>query len=217
MKRKPASSRWIGVSLSVIFLAVPTLILTPADEGRSFRENGRTSAGAAERAGVTYYVDSKAGDDGNAGTSAEKAWQSLEKVNATTFLPGDAILLKNGAMWEGQLWPKGSGTEGRPIRVGMYGGGVKPLIRGKGAVEDAVLLKNQEYWEIADLEVINDESTVQPRRGVHLAVENFGEAHHLVVRRMTVHDVKGRDETKDNGGIIYTSEGEKKPSGSWTC
>jgi hypothetical protein len=162
--------------------------------------------------GVTYYLDSRSGDDANSGMSVEKPWKSLEKLNSTTFMPGDTILLKNGSVWEGQLWPKGSGADGRPIRLGMYGRGVKPLIRGKGPVEDAVLLKNQEYWELSDLEVVNEQSTGQPRRGVHLMVDNYGEAHHLVVRHMIVHDVKGRDESKDNGGIIYSSVGEKKPS-----
>src|SRR6267154_4448858 len=83
-----------------------------------------------------YYVDSRAGDDSNAGTSPASAWKSLEKVNARTFLPGDRILLKSSSMWNGQLWPKGSGVEGRPITVGMYGGGVKPVINGEGLFEE---------------------------------------------------------------------------------
>src|SRR5882672_6592748 len=74
----------------------------------------------------TYYVDSREGDDTKAGTSSGTAWKSLEKVNATTFHPGDQILLRSSSVWRGQLWPKGSGTEAHPIIVGMYGGGVKP-------------------------------------------------------------------------------------------
>ena len=46
----------------------------------------------------TYYVDSAAGNDGNTGTTLAKAWKSLVKVNATTFLPGDRILLKSGSL-----------------------------------------------------------------------------------------------------------------------
>lgn len=62
--------------------------------------------------GTTYYVDSTIGDDSNSGTSPETPWKTLDKVTATTFLPGDTILLKSGSIWNGEwLWPKGSGTE----------------------------------------------------------------------------------------------------------
>jgi len=110
------------------------------------------------------------------------------------------------------LWPKGSGTEGRPITIGMYGGGVKPVINGGGLFEDAVLLKNQEYWEIADLEITNSGPQQAERRAVHVALENYGEAHHIYVRSLTIHDVNGVDNVKPNGGINYTSVGDRKPS-----
>ncbi len=160
----------------------------------------------------TYYFDSAAGKDSNTGTAPASAWKTLAKVNATTFLPGDRILLKSGSVWQGQLWPKGSGAEGRPIIIDMYGGGVKPVINGAGRAEDAVLLKNQEYWEMQNLEITNTGSTRELRRGVHVALENFGEAHHLYVRALTIHDVNGTDKEKVNGGIDYTSAGWHKPS-----
>ena len=78
----------------------------------------------------TYYFDSAAGKDSNTGTAPASAWKTLAKVNATTFLPGDRILLKSGSVWQGQLWPKGSGAEGRPIIIDMYGGGVKTIGNG---------------------------------------------------------------------------------------
>lgn len=157
-------------------------------------------------------MDAVRGKDANTGTSPETAWKSLDKVNTTTFEAGDIILLKAGSSWNGQLWPKGSGVAGRPIRVGKYGQGIKPIIHGDGLVEDAVLLKNQQYWEIADLEITNTGKTKMTRRGVHLALENFGEAHHILVRRLTIHDVSGRDDRKDNGGLTYTCLSKTKPS-----
>jgi hypothetical protein len=160
----------------------------------------------------TYYVDSIAGNDDNSGTTPANAWKSLAKVNATTFLPGDRILLKSGSAWKGQLWPKGSGVDGRPITVDMYGGGVRPVIQGSGLVEDAVLLKNQEYWEIQNLEITNTGSTPSIRRGVHVALEGYGEAHHICIRSLTIHDVNGIDKEKVDGGIDYTCSGERKPS-----
>jgi hypothetical protein len=161
---------------------------------------------------MAFYVDSRGGEDTNAGTSSTAAWKTLGKANATTFLPGDRILLKSSSVWEGQLWPKGSGAEGKPITVGMYGGGVKPVINGGGTVEDTVLLKNQEYWEIENLEVTNTGAQPAERRGVHVTLEDYGEAHHIYIRGLTIHDVNGVDSVKTNGGIDYTSAGAKKPS-----
>lgn len=168
--------------------------------------------GAAEVSGTVYYVDSRNGNDASTGTSPDAAWKTLDRVNATTFQPDDQILLRSSSVWRGQLWPKGSGTQGRPIRVGMYGGGVKPVLNGDGLVEDAVLLKNQEYWEIEDLEITNTGATRAVRRAVHLAVENFGDAHHIYIRSLTIHDVNGVDAPKANGGINYTSAWSTKPS-----
>ena len=168
--------------------------------------------GSALPAGRTFYVDSRQGSDANTGTSPATAWKSLEKVNATLFHPGDRILLRSGSEWSGQLWPKGSGVEGSPIIVDMYGGGVKPLIHGDGRVEDAVLLENQEYWEIQNLEITNTGATPSIRRGVHVALEDYGEAHHVYIRSLTIHGVSGTDKEKANGGINYTCSGERKPS-----
>ncbi|MCH7231092.1 hypothetical protein L0U85_09535 [Glycomyces sp. L485] len=112
------------------------------------------SAASAAAADTTYYV-SAAGDDGNAGTSAEQPWRTLDKVNSTSFGAGDKILLRSGDTWTGQLWPKGSGSVGSPITIDSYGTGVKPRIVGAGLVAEAVRLFNQEYWEIRNLDVSN--------------------------------------------------------------
>lgn len=160
----------------------------------------------------TYYVDSTSGDDSGAGTSPAMAWKSLTKINQTVFQPGDALLLKSGSTWTGQLWPKGSGRATLPIGLGKYGDGPKPVIDGAGRVEDAVLLKNQQYWEVSDLEITNHGDVPAVRRGVHIAAENYGDLHHIYLRSLTVHDVNGRDDSKENGGIIYTSVGKTKPS-----
>ena len=88
-----------------------------------------------EKRGTTYYVDAKDGDDSNEGTSEDEAWKSLEKVNATTFQPGDKILLKAGCTWNGYLWPKGEGDELDPITLGKYGDEDSyPIINGNGTM-----------------------------------------------------------------------------------
>ncbi|MGC2832193.1 MAG: right-handed parallel beta-helix repeat-containing protein [Candidatus Acidiferrum sp.] len=173
---------------------------------------GSSESVGADGSGTVYYADSRGGNDTNSGTSPDAAWRTLEKLNATTFRPGDKILLKSSSVWRGQLWPKGSGTDGNPIVLDMYGGGVKPVINGNGLFEDAVLLKNQEYWEIANLEITNSGAERGVRRGVHADLEDYGEAHHIYFRSLTIHDVNGADNVKPNGGIDYTSSGEHKPS-----
>ena len=117
----------------------------------------------ASAAGTTYYIDSASGSDSNSGTSTAEAWKTLDKVNATTFQPGDQILFKSGGVWNGQLWPKGSGSSGLPIKMDLYGGTVRPIINGGGTQREyqstgAVMLRNQQYWEISNLEVTNDDN-----------------------------------------------------------
>ena len=72
---------------------------------------------SAKATGVSYYVDSENGNDINDGTSEETAWKSLEKVNETTFKPGDKLRFKRGCSWGGLLSPKGSGEKGNPITI----------------------------------------------------------------------------------------------------
>lgn len=109
---------------------------------------------AAPASAADYHVDSASGNDKNAGTAQATPWQTLAKVNATTFKPGDRILLKAGSKWSGTLKPQGSGAEGAPITITSYGEGAKPLIDGAGA-EAAISLENQQHWAIEKLELRN--------------------------------------------------------------
>lgn len=160
----------------------------------------------------TYYVDSVGGNDAHAGTTADTAWKSLAKINRTVLEPGDTLLLKSGSTWTGQLWPKGSGRDGLPIVLGKFAAGPAPLIRGQGGTPAAFLLKNQEYWEVHDIELTNHGEGAMERSGVRLVAENYGEVHHIYLRSLTVHDVNGSDGSKVNGGIIYSVTGKSKPT-----
>lgn len=189
---------------SMIFLVVVILVLAGLPTGM---------VGAVEL-GNTYYVDSVGGNDENAGTSESSPWQSLDKVNATSFQPGDRLLFKAGSIWTGILWPKGSGSEGQPIIIDKYGEGSKPLFIGNGLTGEAgnglatVYLRNQQYWEINNLEVTNDDDEPGDRRGV--AVWGMGlpdgtVLKHIYLKNLDVHDVKGiigeEHAAKDTGGI----------------
>jgi hypothetical protein len=173
---------------------------------------GSAKGGASARDGITYYVDASTGHDEAPGTSAATSWKTLAKVNATTFQPGDRILFHSGSSWSGQLWPKGSGNSEDPIVIDKFGGDALPIINGAGLAEDAVLLKNQEYWEIRNLEITNTGAERALRRGVHVVAKNCGDLHHIYIRDLRVHDVNGNFQEKANGGIHYSAIGETKPS-----
>ena len=171
-------------------------------------------------ANTTYYVDSVAGDDSNNGTSTSTPWKTLTKVNATTFSSGDKILFKAGGVWNGQLWPKGSGTSGSPIVIDMYGAGNKPIINGNGTNypakhSGAVMLYNQSYWEINNLEVTNYSSTVTSDRAAILVYSCTGIVNHVYVRNCYVHDVNSNTAGyKITGGIIFSGTNIDKDGGN---
>jgi parallel beta-helix repeat protein len=189
------------------------------------------AAGAALPPEATYYVDASRGSDDATGRSPASPWRSLERVNATTFGPGDRILLRAGESWHGHLWPKGSGSPERPIVLDRYGPGAKPAVHGDGQVADAVRLFNQQHWEIRNLEVTNAApltgapgTNLADLRGIHVAGDAGGQLRHFRIESVDVHDVTGEvnwiggdtagnapgitfrtgwDRSKDTGGIVF--------------
>lgn len=152
--------------------------------------------------GTVYYVDSEAGSDENDGTSPGKAFQTLDKVNGVKLKPGDSILLKKGSIFDNQrLYPKGKGTEERPILISSYGEGNMPVINAGGfrksggtnkdgtpkydGHKEAILIENMEYTTVTGIEVTNDDDFTLnwqsgasnkddelPRRlGIHVTVD----------------------------------------------
>lgn len=162
--------------------------------------------------GTTYYVDSARGNDSNAGTAESAPWKSLSKISATEFKPGDRILLRAGSVWNEQLKPQSSGAPNSPIVIDRYGTGPRPRIDANGSIDDAVLLRNIQQIEVHNLEITNHADAPAVRRGVHIALDNFGTATHIVVADLYIHDVNGTNEKKDNGGIIFSTNGNTTPS-----
>ncbi|GKX30785.1 hypothetical protein SH1V18_32650 [Vallitalea longa] len=160
---------------------------------------------------TTYYIDSVNGDDTNDGKSTSTPWKSLDKVNSMVFSPGDRILLKAGSVWNGQLKPKGSGTEGNPIIIDMYGEENKPIINGQGQVLITLHLYNEQYWEINNLEITNQgASELTGRTGVKIEAHDYGVANHIYLKNLDVHNVNGDSIKKDtgNGGIFFVITGD---------
>lgn len=80
-----------------------------------------------------YYIDATGGDDDNEGKSPAEAWQTIAKVNAAAFDPGDLVLFKRGETFAGKLAPVRSGAVGNYITYGAYGAGDRPVIDGSAA------------------------------------------------------------------------------------
>ncbi|MGV8141023.1 MAG: right-handed parallel beta-helix repeat-containing protein, partial [Candidatus Woesearchaeota archaeon] len=78
----------------------------------------------------TFYVSSSTGNDSNSGTSPTAPWRTLQRVNSQTFMPGDAVFLKRGDVWQESLQISSSGNSTSPITFSVYGTGNKPVISG---------------------------------------------------------------------------------------
>lgn len=156
---------------------------------------------------ATYHLDSIGGNDAARGDSPTEAWRSLEKVNGFTFQPGDRLLLKAGSSWTGQLHPKGSGSVGKVILLDRFGDGPKPIINGGGIAGGAVLLVNQEYWSINNLEVTNQGSPVPKKMGILIRNNAVGTLSGITVKDCDIHDVVGEladyRDGKESGGIVF--------------
>lgn len=152
--------------------------------------------------GTTYYVDSLGGNNANTGTSPSSAWKTLDKVNATTFHPGDVIRLKRGTEFHGVLWPKGSGSPSATIRLSAYGAGARPKVVAGKTDEEAFKLFGQEYWDVDSIEFSG---------GTLFGVYVSGEAgilHHIHLRNLVVHDVRGSEVKHKESGLIVISPGK---------
>jgi hypothetical protein len=156
---------------------------------------------------ATYHADSAAGNDANDGSTPEKAWRTLEKINATTFRPGDTLLLKSGATWSGRLHPMGSGNGVNRIVLDRYGEGPKPIINGGGVAGGAVMLEDQQYWRIRNLDISNHGAPAAKKMGILIRNRSVGTLAGIEVSGCVIHDVAGEMENyrdgKESGGIVF--------------
>lgn len=142
----------------------------------------------------TYFI-SPDGNDSASGLSIKAAWKSIDKVNQTTFQPGDKILFEAGATWYGQLQPKGSGEKDKPIILSSYGGKGKPIINIGKAEGAGIRLFNQSWWEICNMEITSGAPAELGigRQGIAILVKGNGQHNeHFVVRDCYIHDIYGQ-------------------------
>lgn len=166
-----------------------------------------TATGASAR---DYHVDAVNGDDRNDASSPATAWQSLARIGKVRLKPGDRVLLAAGSVWREPLVISRSGRRNAPIIVGATGTGARPRIDAGGVSEYGVAILNAEYVEVGGLEVTNDAAPPAPRYGVLISQQDAGVARNIAVRDMYIHDVRGTNERKDNGGIVFRALGGKR-------
>lgn len=176
--------------MNTLFLAIMTSLATLGSCTQVEDTLGDTDYPSKGVQGATYYLDSESGDDSQDGMSPETAWKTLGRLEKVYLQAGNAILLRCGSSWDGQLAPRGSGTQSAPIRIGHYGEGSLPVINGCGEVDAAVKLSNQSYWIIEGIEVTN----LAPERdiyrcGIHIENNGGGTVSGIVIRNNRVHDV----------------------------
>lgn len=165
----------------------------------------------------SYYIDSGAGNDKNAGTM-DAPWKSFAPLGNITLVPGDHIYLKRGSVFEGQqLCFRGMGTQKAPIVIDAYGDGqALPKLNGNGKVENVISLYNQEHIEICNLEITNtspdydssfglntSNNKSQALRAINVSAKDFGTVSGIHIKNCYIHDINGNISLKWNGGIFF--------------
>lgn len=169
----------------------------------------------------TYFVDDITGSDQNNGLSAQSAWKSLKHINTTEFHAGDSILFNRGGKWTGTLRPKGNGKNENRIVIGAYGEGEAPVIDAEGKKDASdlmsatILIYNQEYWEICDIEVRNFEkgNPARPTKkaGIMVLAKDIGTLHDFKFENLKISNVNGSLKTRTNGGLFFNVVADSIP------
>jgi hypothetical protein len=143
----------------------------------------------------SYFVDCSGRDAGDG--SLAHPWNSLSAVEAHTFVAGDRIALARGTACHGSFSPQGSGSAERVVRLTAYGKGPRPRIIAPATARQALLLFNQEYWQVDSLDISGGNTY-----GVFVTGDK-GVLHHIALKNLYVHDVQGGElKHKDNGLVV---------------
>jgi len=160
-----------------------------------------------------YYIDSRRGNDMNSGLTIDEAWSSIKRVNDTDFNPGDSILFRRGRKWIGTLRPLGNGEPHKRIVIAAYGKGDSPIIDAEGQkaeddfMSSTIILYNQEYWEVRDLEIHNYEKRIVERKsrkaGILILAKDAGTLHDFKFENLKIAHINGSLKTRENGGVFF--------------
>lgn len=158
---------------------------------------------------ATYYFNAVTGDDRFSGTSEAQPWKSIARIRDMPLQPGDHILLAAGSVWREPLTITRSGKADAPITVAVTGIGPRPRIDVGGVSPHGVGVLNAEYVTVSGLEVTNDAAIPAQRFGVLVSAEDRGVTRGIRITDMYIHDVRGINDRKDNGGIVFQAIGKR--------
>lgn len=99
---------------------------------------------------ANYYVKN-GGNDADTGTDDTHAWETIIKVNASSFSAGDSILFKKGDTFIGTITPGQSGTLGNYIVFGSYGTGARPIIMPTNVAVATWTVHSGDIWKTTDI------------------------------------------------------------------
>jgi len=137
----------VSLAAALLGLSVPNMKLN------LLRANSAYASG-----GTVYYV-SPSGRDSNSGTAPTAAWQTIAKVDATTFQPGDSVLFQGGSTFSGSITfgAASRGAAASPITVGSYGTGRATI---SAANNSAVSVYDTSGFHITGLNIVGSGSGV---------------------------------------------------------
>lgn len=133
----------------------------------------------AAAASNDYFVDAIAGSDANDGFTPATAWQTITKVNASVFLPGNTISFKRGQTHSGALVVPSSGSAGLQIVFGDYGSGALPII--SSGASSGITIYNLQYITVQNLHFVGSGSG----QGVNIYKDAVS-AHHQSIKVLDV-------------------------------
>ena len=176
------------------------------------------------------HVDCAKGDDDNKGTLAEPL-RSIRAATSRALDPGDVIELARGCTWQTTVQLRGDGTKTRPIRLTAYGAGPRPVIDGKAAGSESVVLLSGRHQIVENIRVTNAATNAVEIRGANSSVrsssiDNAGvgvllkatgaTADRVAVRDLhMVRDTPGGDD--DYGAVGFTVEASGVDIGRSSC
>jgi hypothetical protein len=166
-----------------------------------------------------YYVKN-GGNDNASGLSDAEAWATLDKVQNSSFNPGDSILLKCDSTWDERLDFPSSGNSSSDILLSSYGTGTQPKMMrlylfGKKyiTISNIHMLADKDYQALL-VEHCNDitidgitNDGQQIMNCNRYRVTRFEYSYNVIIRNSTIRDGGNQTEYPEWGGGLGIDRG----------